>query len=553
MLAGHDQAVAALLHARNLVSADTLASLRAECGATGRPLAAAAVEQGWVDRDALLHAVAAHLGLAVAAGLPAELPPALVAVLPGGLARRHGVVPLRAGPRWLELAAADPMTPGLAGDLAFALGREVRLVVADPAAVTSLIARHYGGPGPAGGKVERVEEGAGPDLVRIAAAAPVVRFVDEVLGQAVRERASDVHFEPFEADFKVRCRVDGTLRELAAPPPQLALAVVSRLKVMAGLNIAERRVPQDGRLRIAPDGRAVDLRVSTLPTQAGESVVLRVLDPEAAPLGLIELGMSAGVEATVREVIGRPNGILLVTGPTGSGKTTTLYGCLRLLNRAAVKILTAEDPVEYEIDGLMQLPVNPAIGLTFAAALRSFLRQDPDVLMVGEIRDLETAQIAIQAALTGHLVLSTLHTNDAAGAVTRLVDMGVEPYLLAATLEAVLAQRLVRCVCRDCGAAAQPAPALLEQLGPDAGLLAGCEVARGRGCAACRQTGYRGRTGIFECLRVDEPLRELVLRRPPAAALKQQAGEGGMETLRAAGLRAVRDGRTSLEELLRCL
>ena len=552
MLAGHDEAVAALLLARNLVSADTLAALRAECGATGLPLAAAAVEQGWVDRAALLRAVAAHLGLAVTE-LPAGLAPDLVAALPAGLARRYGVVPWRAGPQGLELAAADPLTPGLAADLAFALGREVRLAVADPATVRSLLRQHYDRPVPADEGRVRAAEGGEADLDRIAAAEPVVRFVDAVLGQAVRERASDVHFEPFEGDFRVRCRVDGTLRELAAPPPQLALAVVSRLKVMAGLNIAERRVPQDGRLRVAPGGRAVDLRVSTLPTHAGESVVLRVLDPDAAPLSLTDLGMSAAVEATVREVIRRPNGILLVTGPTGSGKTTTLYGCLRLLNRTEVKILTAEDPVEYEIDGLMQLPVNPAIGLTFAAALRSFLRQDPDVLMVGEIRDLETAQIAIQAALTGHLVLSTLHTNDAPGAVTRLVDMGVEPYLLGATLAAVVAQRLVRRVCRDCGEAAPPAPALLGQLGPDAGLPAGTATWRGRGCTACRQTGYRGRTGIFECLSVDDRLRELVVHRTPAAVVRQRAVECGMETLRAAGGRAVREGRTSLEELLRCL
>ncbi|HTX64963.1 MAG TPA: GspE/PulE family protein [Opitutaceae bacterium] len=546
MLAGHDQAVAALLRARHLLPAETLAALRTECAATGRPLAAAVVGQGWVGREAFVAALAAHLGLP-AATAPEELPPGLVELVPGGIARRYGVVPVRAGGRWLELAAADPFAAGPAGDLAFALGREVRLAVADPDAVARLLHRYYGAP-EAG-----AAEGAGAaDLAQAADAAPVVRFVDQVLAQAVRDRASDVHFEPFEGEFKVRGRVDGTLRELAAPPPGLAPAVVSRLKVLAGLNIAERRVPQDGRLRVAADGRSVDLRVATLPTQAGESVVLRVLDPAAVPLELGELGLGAAVESGVRAALARPNGIILVTGPTGSGKTTTLYSCLRLLNRAPVKILTAEDPVEYEIEGVMQLAVNPGIGLTFAAALRSFLRQDPDVLMVGEIRDLETAQIAIQAALTGHLVLSTLHTNDAPGAVTRLIDMGVEPYLLAATLEAVLAQRLVRGVCPGCRESAPVPAALLAELAPEADALAGREVGRGHGCAACRQTGCRGRGGIFEWLRFDEPLRELMLQRAPAALLKQRARERGMETLREAGVRAVAEGRTSLEEVARC-
>jgi type IV pilus assembly protein PilB len=390
------------------------------------------------------------------------------------------------------------------------------------------------------------------ELERLAGQTPVVRLVDFVVNEAIRARASDIHFEPFEHEFKVRCRIDGTLHEVAAPPLTLVLPVISRLKVLAGLNIAERRLPQDGRIRFACEGRIVDLRISTLPTQSGESVVLRVLDRTAAPLMTTELGMPAAVEAGVHEVIRRPNGILLVTGPTGSGKTTTLYSCLRIINTAEIKILTAEDPVEYEIEGLMQLPVNPGIGLTFAAALRSFLRQDPDVLMVGEIRDLETARIAVQAALTGHLVLSTLHTNDAAGAISRLVDMGVEPFLLCATLEAVLAQRLVRRICPDCRRPAEPSAALLEEFGIGAAEIGRANFFRGRGCPACRHTGYRGRTGVFEWLRLNGPLRELVLRRTPAVILKRTAMEHGMWTLRAAGLEAVFAGLTTLEELARC-
>ncbi len=555
MFEGHDQAVAALLHERRLLPPETLAALTAEGRTAGCSLARTILDQGLLDRSSLLRAVAAHLGLAYVAKPPATVGADLAALVPAELARRYGVVPLRADARSVDLLAVDPFAGAPAGELAFALGRDVQLVVADPAAVERLLHQHYGGttaPGadcaPAGG--DGLTES---DLERMAAQAPVVRFVDRMLSQGIRERASDIHFEPFEGEFKVRCRVDGTLRDVASPPPQLALPVISRLKVLAGLNIAERRLPQDGRIHVGTDGRAVDLRVSTLPTQSGESVVLRVLDQSAAPPALAELGLAAGLEAGLREVIRRPNGIVLVTGPTGSGKTTTLYSCLRLLNAPEIKILTAEDPVEYEIDGVMQLPVNPAIGLTFAAALRSFLRQDPDVLMVGEIRDLETAQIAIQAALTGHLVLTTLHTNDAAGAITRLIDMGVEPYLLCATLEAVLAQRLVRCVCPGCGEPDEPAPALLAQLGLTPDRLAGWNCRRGRGCEACRHTGCRGRTGVFEWLRMNEPLRELVMRRAPAVVIKQQAVEQGMETLRSAGLRAVCTGRTSLAELARCI
>ncbi len=381
--------------------------------------------------------------------------------------------------------------------------------------------------------------------------APVVRFVDSVLGRAVREHASDVHFEPFEGEFRVRCRIDGTLRAMAAPPAARAPAVVSRLKVLAGLNIAERRRPQDGRIRFTCNGRSVDLRVSTLPTQAGESVVLRVLDPTSAPATLDELGLSPAVAEDIRKVVRRPDGLLLVTGPTGSGKTTTLYSCLRLINTPGLKILTAEDPVEYEIEGITQVAVNPGIGLTFASALRSFLRQDPDVIMVGEIRDLETAGIAVQAALTGHLVLSTLHTNDAAGAMTRLTDMGIEPFLLSGTLEAVLAQRLVRRICPACREAVEAPADLLGELASGIGAAAAPVVFRGRGCAACGASGYKGRLGIFEWLRITGRIRELILARAPAAAVAQAGVEQGVRTLRASGMRAVRDGLTTVEEVMR--
>ena len=372
-----------------------------------------------------------------------------------------------------------------------------------------------------------------------------------VIGQAIRDKASDIHFEPFEHEFKIRYRIDGALYEMAPPPKHLALPITSRVKVLANLNIAERRIPQDGRIKLTLGGRSVDLRVSTLPTQFGESVVLRVLDQSAVQLDIAALGMPTDVFEGINEIIKRPNGIFIVTGPTGSGKTTTLYSALRVINTTDLKLLTAEDPVEYEIEGIMQVPVNHAVGLTFAAALRSFLRQDPDVIMVGEIRDLETAQIAIQASLTGHLVLSTLHTNDAAGAVTRLVDMGVEPFLIASSLEAVLAQRLVRRICKNCHTPYEPPAALLQQLGIDPVDIGNREFFYGRGCDQCNNTGYRGRMGVYEWLRMSEGVRDLVVARASSMVIKQKALEQGMRTLRDDGLRAIFDGATSIEEIIK--
>jgi type IV pilus assembly protein PilB len=562
MYEGHDQAVAVLLRESGRVSAATLDRLREACHATQESLADAVLGRRYVERGDFLRVVAAHLGLPFLDELLLALPPEVATLLPGDLARRFRVIPWRKGAAVLELAAADPFADGLAGDLSFALGCEVLIVVADPAVITELLSLHYGGiavaeDGESMGQSGAVMRGrdanksAASHLERQVVEAPVAHYVDSVLSQAIHDHASDIHFEPFEGEFRVRCRVDGTLREVAGPSPEHALGVVSRLKVLAGLNIAERRRPQDGRIRFSLAERSVDLRISTLPTQAGESVVLRVLDPTSAPMALAGLGLPGNVEAGVRDVVHRPNGMLLVTGPTGSGKTTTLYGCLRLINSPELKVLTAEDPVEYEIEGITQLTVNPAIGLTFASALRSFLRQDPDVLMVGEIRDPETAGIAIQAALTGHLVLSTLHTNDATGAVTRLIDMGVEPFLLTATLEAVLAQRLVRRICPACREELGAPANLLAELAPDFATAVDRTIFQGRGCAACRGSGYKGRVGIFEWLRMTEPVRELILARAPAAAIQSVTAEQGLETLRAAGLRAILDGVTTVEEVMR--
>jgi len=564
MFESHSQAVYELLRDQRLVASDQLAALQDEHLATGKPLADVVLDLGVVDRPTFLGKIADSLGCEHAAELPATLPTDAVALLAGHLARNYGVIPLRADAQSVDLLAVDPFNSQIIDDLTFALGRDVRLLVCDPARVEALIRQYYGEDetsledllGELGSGTEKLEEATEEqlsvdDIEALAGQTPIIRFVNLVLGQAIRDKASDIHFEPFEHEFKIRYRIDGALYEMTPPPKALALPITSRIKVLANLNIAERRIPQDGRIKLTLAGRAVDIRVSTLPTQFGESVVLRVLDQSAVQLDVTQLGMPADVFNDIREIIKRPNGIFIVTGPTGSGKTTTLYSSLRVINTPDLKLLTAEDPVEYEIEGIMQVPVNPLVGLTFASALRAFLRQDPDVIMVGEIRDLETAQISIQASLTGHLVLSTLHTNDAAGAITRLIDMGVEPFLIASTLEAVLAQRLVRRICRQCRTAYEPPPALLAQLGIARASVGNQQFFYGRGCAHCNQTGYRGRMGIYEWLRMTEAIRDLVVARSPTQLIRQKAVEQGMRTLRDDGLRAIFDGATTIEEVVK--
>ncbi len=559
MFEAHSQTIQTILREADIIGPDTLAAAWAEHAATGRSLADIVTAGGSIGREALLARVAEYLQTELVSPLPEYVAADLAAQLTPEQARTYGVVPWRSAGRRLDLLALDPFNDRITEDLTFALGRDIRLLVGDPAGIAALVARQYGADETAAAAglqdiqpEEFKTEAAGltpHEIAAMAEQAPIIRFVNLVLGQAVRDQASDIHFEPFEHEFKIRYRIDGTLHEMAPPDKALALPIISRIKVLANLNIAERRVPQDGRIRITLAGRPVDLRVSTLPTQFGESVVLRVLDQSTLQLELDQLGLPPDVRPGLEEIIRRPNGIFIVTGPTGSGKTTTLYSGLRAINTPDLKLLTAEDPVEYEIEGIMQLPVNPGIGLTFATALRSFLRQDPDVIMVGEIRDLETAQVAIQASLTGHLVFSTLHTNDAAGTVTRLIDMGVEPFLIVATLEAVLAQRLLRRICPHCKAPHRPPPALLAQAGIADGGTPG--FYRGAGCRHCNHTGYLGRRGIFEWLRLTEPVRELVLARAPTATLRQRAVAAGMRTLRDDGLRAALAGETTLEEVLK--
>lgn len=486
-------------------------------------------------------------------------PEELLAVIPAPMARLHGALPINFDAEGITVALLDPMNPQTLEDLRFALGKEIKVVIAPVHVVEKKINEAYSGGADEGAAMAELlgeldndgKELSEQELADEANSAPIVRYVDLVIYQAIKERASDIHFEPFEKDFKIRYRVDGSLYEMAPPPVHLALPILSRVKVMSNMNIAERRVPQDGRIVKQIGDQQVDLRVSSLPTSYGESVVLRVLDRSNVNLSLDVLGLPKHVEEYVNTTIKKPNGIFVVTGPTGAGKTTTLYAALKLINTIDTKLLTAEDPVEYDIDGIIQVPVNDAIELSFARILRAFLRQDPDKILVGEIRDLETAQIAIQASLTGHLVLSTLHTNDAAGSITRLVDMGTEPFLVAASLEGVLAQRLVRTICKDCRDSYEPNEAILNQLDLSAHELGDKHFYTGRGCDICSQSGLRGRCGLFELLSVSDPIREMITDRAPTVALKQKAIELGMTTLREDGLRNIYEGTTTIEEVLK--
>jgi type IV pilus assembly protein PilB len=561
MFESQNQSVFELVRDQSLIPADQLDVLNAEHIETGKPLADVLLDSAAIGREQLFEQIAASLGLEYMANPPSSLPGDVISAVNGSLARMLGVVPVRSDAKTVDVLCVDPFNSMVVHDLTFALGKDIRMVVADPERVLSLLKAHYGEEDASidqvlaemsstGTNVDETEISE-EDLEAMAGQTPIIRFVNLVLAQAIRDRASDIHFEPFEDEFKIRYRIDGALYEMAPPPKHLALPITSRIKVIANLNIAERRLPQDGRIKLTLSGRPVDLRVSTLPTQFGESLVLRVLDQSVVNLDINTLGMPADVLAGVNEIIRRPNGIFIVTGPTGSGKTTTLYSCLRVVNSPETKLLTAEDPVEYEIEGITQVPVNPLVGLNFASALRSFLRQDPDVIMVGEIRDLETAQIAIQASLTGHLVLSTLHTNDAPGAVTRLIDMGLEPFLIASTLEAILAQRLVRRICKQCRQPFAPNSQMIAQLGLSPSEAASKQFFYGKGCVACNQTGYKGRMGIYEFLRVTDAIRDLITRRAPTLMLREKALEQGMRTLREDGQRAIFDGASTIEEVLK--
>ena len=555
-----------LIKEQSLIDDLQYEEVAAEFKRTGKPIIQILQDFGVMELDSILQVIADHLGAEVVSMQGRQITPELLKLVPGNMARMYQCMPVGLANSTLQVALVDPLNPARIDELGFVVKKDIQLVVVDPAQIQKAIEQYYpedtdsvsdilkelGSDVEIAREVSELGEGATEAMVAgLANEAPIVRFVNLVVFQAVQDRASDIHFEPFETEFRIRYRVDGALYEMSPPPKHLALPVVSRLKVMANMNISERRLPQDGRISFPMGNRVIDLRVSTLPTQFGESVVLRVLDRSAVNLEIESLGFPKYLYDYVLEAIQRPNGIFIATGPTGCGKTTTLYSCLRRVNKIDAKLLTAEDPVEYDIEGIMQVAINESVGLTFSKALRSFLRQDPDVIMVGEVRDLETAQISIQASLTGHLVLTTLHTNDAPGAVTRLVDMGVEPFLISSTLVGVVGQRLVRTICKECRTPFEPTEAQLTLLNLSPHDLGEKVFYYGRGCSTCNDTGYRGRKGIFELLVITDAIRSLINERAPTVVMRQKAVESGMITLREDGLRSIFDGDTTIEEVVK--
>jgi general secretion pathway protein E len=546
-----------ILVAEGVTTPDMITMALGRTRNTGERIGEALVALGAATREDVLLAVALQHNLPFLSRdeLPSPLP--VIKNLSAKYLRQYVVCPVSVDGNVLTVATAEPLNPVIIDDLQQATGLTIRIAVSPPEGILESIDRAYDGSGTALQRiVEGIEDERNPEgeedvghLRDMAFEAPVVRLVNLLIESAIGAEASDIHIEPFEDTLRVRYRIDGILFDQESPPRRLRDAVTSRIKLMAEMNIAERRLPQDGRIRVSLPGRRVDIRVSTIPTVHGESIVMRLLDRASVFLPLERLGFAADTLKRLENLIVRPHGIMLVTGPTGSGKTTTLYGALDKINSADRKIITIEDPVEYQLKGVNQIPVKAKIGLSFATGLRHIVRQDPDVILVGEVRDLETVEIAIQAALTGHMVFSTLHTNDAPGAIPRLQDMGAEPYLIASVLEAVLAQRLVRRICEGCRVRHTPSPADVEAIGVSA--PPGTQLYRGKGCDACRGTGYRGRTGIYELFVITEDVRSLILRRASSREIRRQAVDAGMVTLRQDGWAKACEGVTTIEEILR--
>tara|TARA_B100000809_G_scaffold108903_1_gene107378 strand:- start:3225 stop:4919 length:1695 start_codon:yes stop_codon:yes gene_type:complete len=553
-------ALAHMLIDAGIATEEQLEQVYEEQERTGVPFTDSLYNFGIIQEHELLQMIADNLGTEFIDLKTVEPHPSVLELVPANIVRMYGILPVYEEDEVLYVVAVEPMNFRMIDELHYVIGKEVIVRVARPDDIMNAI-EHFYPEGMNDSMTDLIaemhdfeddfDEEDDSDLEELMNSTPIVRFVNVILYQAVKDLASDIHFEPFADEFKIRYRIDGALYEMTPPPKHLANPVISRVKVISGLDIAERRLPQDGRITLRVAGRKIDLRVSTLPTQYGESVVLRVLDKSVVSLDLDAIGLPDQMKEDLRTLIAKPNGIVLVTGPTGSGKTTTLYSCLKEINSIEDKILTAEDPVEYNIEGLMQVPINEAVGMTFAKALRSFLRQDPDRIMLGEIRDLETAQMAIQASLTGHLVLSTLHTNDAPGAITRLVDMGVEPFLITSSVEGILAQRLVRRICVNCKISYDPTDVEFEALGLDRDEVGDIQFAYGKGCKECNDTGYRGRKGIYELFILTPIIREMVNNKEPASVLTAKAHEEGMRSLREDGIRSIIDEISTVEEVLK--
>jgi len=551
-----------------MIDEQQLAAMLVEQGVRGGELLGrVGVSMGVISEEQLVEALAEQWGTTYVALGDTPLRVDVLDVVSEPMAQLYRVVPLELQGNRLTIVTAEPQKIQVADELRVLLGYDIKIVVTTEPEIQKAIEKYYSSKNDTVESiVERLEgdkeleaaaEAANSDkhdltsVEALAESAPVRKLLNMVLLMAIRDGASDIHFEPFEHEFQIRLKADGVLQEMVPPPKHLAFAITTRIKVMANLDIAERRLPQDGRIELMVGGHPVDLRVSVLPTLFGESVVMRVLDRGVVSLSLDNLGMDADILRRFRAMIKRPNGIVLVTGPTGSGKTTTLYSSLSELNDIEDKVITTEDPVEYDIEGIVQCPIDTDIGNTFAACLRAILRQDPDRILVGEIRDVETAEIAVQAALTGHMVFSTLHTNDAPATVTRLRDMGVPPFLITATVEAILAQRLVRRICKNCKEEVVPGADVLADLEITSDELVGKKFYRGKGCEKCHNSGYKGRLGLYELLIMTDELRDMVVRNASTEELREVARRGGMITLRDSGMVAIYDGHTTAEEVIR--
>ena len=561
-MAEKDDYLLDLLVDLGFTDADTVAKSREEANAAGVGVVDLLVANKVIRPGDVTQAKAAQFGAEVVHLANMKIDDDVIAIVPRDIAKKYRVIPVFKNEGKVAVAIADPSDLNTIDSLTHLLNSEIELRVASEPDIEAALAKYYGG------EKKSMDEGIFKDVMQelteenvhiakvdevgeVEADAPLIRLVNQIIVDAFKLRASDIHLEPLEKKFRLRYRIDGMMQEMKSPPKRLQAPVIARLKIQAGMVISEHRVPQDGRIQSKIGNKLIDLRVSCLPTNHGESIVMRILDKEGLRLGLPELGFLSDDQATFERIIGLPDGILLVTGPTGSGKTTTLYSCLNYINRPDRKIITVEDPVEYVLAGINQVQVNDIVGFTFSKALRAILRQAPNIVMIGEIRDIETGSIAINASLTGHLVFSTLHTNDAPGAVTRLVDIGVKPFLVASSTRCLMAQRLVRKICKKCMAPYQPTEQEMRALGLTMEMVKNANIQKGRGCANCNNSGNRGRFGIFEIFVVEDEARKLIYDRVPTTVLRQRAREMGMRTLREDGIRKVLAGLTTCEEVIR--
>ena len=554
-----------LILERGLADEQDLEAIQGEHNLSGEPVAGLLAKDGLVDVPTQLELIAEYLGTDVLDLTEIDFTEDLVNLIPVDMAQQYQCVPIGLDGEVMHLSMVDPLNPTVLDELAFQLNRPLQIRVADSNQILQLLEKKYSGEATFDDLIEElggfnlpdVEEDDGAVtsleiLEEVGDDMPIVRFVNMVLYQSLKDSASDIHFEPFEDSYQIRMKVDGTMKILTPPPRELAAAISSRLKIMANLNIAERRLPQDGRIATTIAGEELVFRMSTLPTQFGESVVLRLLDKNNTDiLSLDVLKIPDNVHKSIIHCVEQPNGVFLVTGPTGSGKTTTLYAALRRLNTVDVKIVTAEDPVEFPVEGMVQCQILESMGMTFAKALKSFLRQDPDIILVGETRDLETASITIEAALTGHLVVTTLHTNSSTEAITRLMDMGVEPFLISSSVNGALAQRLVKTICPKCIVSAAITKDQRQMLQLSDEDVEGREIKYGTGCDACNNSGYKGRCGLYEMLQMNDETRELIANKVPALVLREKAIEFGMQTLRMDGLRVMFSGESTFEEVMK--